>query len=203
MSVASSLLADCFPNHGSFTWFGMDAMLHFRFTSTRMNFGFSDIGRALLFWQRRVIAGRRQGERLGPERYHELKYEDLIANTESTLLELSAFLQLEFQPEMLRYHERVDEVLKGMPTPQEDHPNLRRAPVMGLRDWRRDLATSDLDLADALVGPTLGLFGYERTESAPSGRIWSRALRLRAEANLLRARKALKTRVAPAPLLKS
>ena len=108
--------------------------------SSGMRFAPTDIGRALLFWERRVVAGRRQGRKLGMHRYREVRYEDLIEDPEATLRGLSAFLELEYQPDMLRYHERVDEVLSGVPG-QQHHRHLAQAPVKGLRDWRRDLSS--------------------------------------------------------------
>lgn len=59
------------------------------------------IGRA---WSWYVTTGRRTGRRLGPEAYHELHYEDLVAEPERALRGVCAFLGEDFEPAMLEYH---------------------------------------------------------------------------------------------------
>jgi hypothetical protein len=162
--------------------------------SAGMGLGLSDMGHALLFWERRVLVGRRQGRRLGAPRYREVRYEDLIMNPESVLRALSRFLELDYQADMLEYHARAEEVLKGVPS-HENHKHLRHAPTIGVRDWRRDLSPSDMELADVLVGSTLERFGYERTHTTLWTHLRADALRLRVEADLRRASKSVKTRM--------
>jgi hypothetical protein len=53
-------------------------------------------------WRDTVGAARRDGLRLGPERYHELRYESLVQHPEAVLRELCAFLGERFDPAMLR-----------------------------------------------------------------------------------------------------
>jgi hypothetical protein len=162
--------------------------------SAARGFGVTDLAGALIFWERRVITGRRQGGRLGRRRYREVRYEDLISDPEAVLRDICSFVQLDYQPRMLKYYDRVDEILVGVPGHQH-HRRLRQAPVSGLRDWRRDLAASDIGLADALVGPTLASLGYERSAMLAPFRTKARARRLRMDADIRHAARALKTRV--------
>jgi hypothetical protein len=161
---------------------------------TAVGFGLPDLASALLFWERRVITGRRQGERLGSSRYREVRYEDLTSNPEAVLRDICSFVQLDYRPEMLSYYNRVDEILVGVPG-HEHHRRLRQAPVTGLIDWRRDFSASDIEFADALVGPILGSLGYERSTSPTPIRSKARARRLRLDADIRHVARALKSRV--------
>lgn len=158
-----------------------------------IGFGIPDVGHALLFWEQRVAAGRRQGRRLGPGRYREVHYEALLEDPGSTLRDLCEFLDLDYQPSMLSFHERVEEVLKGVPG-HEHHRGLARPASKGLRDWRKDMPKEELHLAEALVGATLQAFGYERLDSRPPVPTRLRALRLRVDQGRRRARKFVRTR---------
>jgi hypothetical protein len=157
-------------------------------------FGLPDLASALLFWERRVITGRKQGERLGSSRYREVRYEDLTSDPEGVLRDVCAFVELDYQPEMLGYYNRVDEILVGVPGHQH-HRRLRQAPVTGLRDWRRDLSASDIGFADALVGPVLGSLGYERSTIPATIRSKTWARRVRIDADVRHVAGALKSRV--------
>ncbi|HEX5649880.1 MAG TPA: sulfotransferase [Steroidobacteraceae bacterium] len=53
-------------------------------------------------WKKVVTMGRRQGQRLGPARYLEVRYEDLTAEPERSLRRICRFLGLEFHPAVLR-----------------------------------------------------------------------------------------------------
>ena len=79
-----------------------------------MSFGPDRFAEAVLFWQRRVEQGLAGGAALGPERYREIRYEALVADPEAVLRDLCPFLGLEYSAEMLRYHERADDLLDGL-----------------------------------------------------------------------------------------
>lgn len=119
------------------------------------------LGQAALYWDRFVRAGRAAGARLGPERYREVRYEDLVAEPERVLADLCAFVGLPFDEHMLRYHERADRLVPTL-SHQESHRNLYKPPTRGLRDWRRDLSPRDVAVFEALAGDLLDELGYER-----------------------------------------
>jgi hypothetical protein len=58
-------------------------------------------------WKQAIRIGRRQGARLGPERYMELSYEELTGDAESGLHRVSDFLGLTFHPAMLEAGTRM------------------------------------------------------------------------------------------------
>ncbi|QDX82040.1 hypothetical protein B9N43_12760 [Denitratisoma sp. DHT3] len=71
-----------------------------------------DIADAARFWRRRILAARQAG--LAPERYLEVRYEDLLRTPEDVLRRVCRLIDLDFDPAMLNYHrgaaERLAEV---------------------------------------------------------------------------------------------
>jgi hypothetical protein len=63
-------------------------------------------------WRKRVAKSREDAAEV--EHYIEVRYEDLIADTEGVLRRVCAHVELEFDPMMLRYHERAEERLQEM-----------------------------------------------------------------------------------------
>jgi hypothetical protein len=145
-------------------------------------------------WRREVRAARRFG-RTHP--YLELRYEDLVAEPESRLREVCAFLGLEYEPGMLEYHRRED------PSLYADHPRLAQPPVRDARSWRKEMPPAEAELFEALAGDLLAELGYERAHPRPgrSGRaaleraayaarlaLWSKVLPLVRKSPFWRAR---------------
>lgn len=66
-----------------------------------------DAGKAARYWAAGVRAGRaaRQNPSLAP-RYHELRYEDIVANPVPTLQDLFEFLEEPWDPAVLAFHEK-------------------------------------------------------------------------------------------------
>lgn len=125
------------------------------------DFEVKTLGQAALYWDRFVRTGRASGARLGPGRYREVRYEELVAEPERVLADLCAFIGLPFDDGMLRYHERADRLVPTL-SHNESHRNLYKPPTRGLRDWRRDLAPRDIAVFEALAGDLLDELGYER-----------------------------------------
>lgn len=112
-----------------------------------------------LLWRQMVRAGRETGRTLGADRYTEVRLEDLIASTESSLRRLCSFLGLDFDEAMLSYHETATErVPEGQ---RRVHPDINKPPTSGLRDWKKGLAPADVVAIEGLLRPTLVAFGYE------------------------------------------
>ena len=110
-----------------------------------------------LSWRWMVTTGRRDGAALGPARYHEVHYEELVERAEEPLRRIARFLAIPFASEMLRYHEGK----------VRDHPGLTAKqawlpPTPGLRDWRVQMRRRDLELFEAIAGDLLSDLGYER-----------------------------------------
>lgn len=124
--------------------------------------GPSTIEEAALEWKQRVSAGRRAGENLKPGRYVELRYEELVADPESTLRPVCDVLGLPFDDGMLHYFDRVDRILDPEYHPQH-HKRIALPPTGKLRDWRTQMTSRDAARFEAIAGPLLSGLGYERT----------------------------------------
>jgi Sulfotransferase family len=112
-------------------------------------------------WRRGVEKGRRAGRHLGPSRYMEMRYEDLVKDPEEAARSLCRFIGLSFDPAMLRYHERANEIIRPTQHPGS-HGRIHLPPTTGLRDWRVQMRARDVETFDALAGGLLEELGYER-----------------------------------------
>jgi hypothetical protein len=142
---------------------------------------------AALRWRRWVRRGRAAGRGLGPNRYLEVRYEDLAADPEATLRRIGGFLGLPYDAAMLRYFERANEVIEGTRRPH-NFERLHLPPTPGLRDWRRELTPRERAVFEVLAGDLLADLGYEVEEGPPGAAVRVRA---RAGAALAEARRAL------------
>jgi hypothetical protein len=124
-----------------------------------------------IFWRRGVEKGRRAGGRLGSERYCEVLYENLVTDPEAVARSVCDFLELRFDPLMLRYHERASEIVRSTPHPRS-HSRVHLPPTKGLRDWRSQMSRKDVALFDVLAGELLQDLGYERARDRHSLGEW-------------------------------
>lgn len=152
-------------------------------------FGPQSIGEVATYWKRNVERGRTAGQALGPGRYTELRYEDLLDDFEPEITRLVEFLGLAPDTAVFRYWEQMDEVLANQPV-ADRHRSASKPPAKGMRDWRTELSEDQIGVFEAIAGDTLRSFGYETI-----GRISSRA-RITASAEWLAwQRKALQARL--------
>lgn len=105
----------------------------------------------------------------GDPRYYELKYEDLVTETEATLRGLFEFLQLEWEPAVMNFHEVQSssrDPVKFAQNPEATKP-LQSSSI---GRWRKDLSQDDLAYVLRECGPLLRTLGYleEGDPAAPS-----------------------------------
>lgn len=134
-----------------------------------VSFGPHNVAEAAIYWRRRVRSGRRAGRNLGLRRYCEVRYDDLVDEPERVLRRLCSFVDLSFDPAMLRYFERPQDSVVATGIPQA-HQRLLLPPTAGLRQWRDEMPTPALRIFETLAGDALVQFGYERALPAPSPR---------------------------------
>jgi hypothetical protein len=116
-------------------------------------------------WRHRVSRGHAEGAALGPDRYLEVRYEDLVADSEHALRRIIDFLLLPWDDAVLRYAERgLTRVPEGS---QAIHGNVGKAPTR-TRDWREQMSPEDLEVVEAIAGDVLSEMGYERAVGEPS-----------------------------------
>lgn len=156
--------------------------------------GPSSVGESALYWRSRVSRGHAAGEAIGPDRYLEASYEDLVSQTESVVRRICTFLSLPYDPEMLEYHESAKTLVTKSHQP-EAFKALLLPPTSGLRDWSTEMSERDVALFEHIAGDLLEDLGYRRQASSKA---WSTRLRAgSAEARWggRRARAALKSRI--------
>ncbi len=156
---------------------GRDAALSFLAMKRRPRFNWARPRGLLSFaaqWRRELEAARRFGARLGSGRYRELRYEDLVADPERELRAVCDFLGLAFEPALLEYHRDVDA------SSLLDHPLLSQPPGAGRSDWRAQLEAAQQARFEAVAGPLLDAYRYERRFPSPSAGALARAAAERA-----------------------
>ena len=113
-------------------------------------------------WRTEVEAARAFGRDRVDGRYHEVRYEDLVAEPETRLREACEFLALDFDPAMLDYHH--DARAESL----RDHPRLAEPPTVGVRRWSDQMEARDVECFEAIAGELLADLGYERAYPQPS-----------------------------------
>jgi hypothetical protein len=124
-------------------------------------------------WKRRIDRARRQAPHLA--HYLEVHYEDLISDTEGVLRQVCEFIELEFDPVMLSYHERAEERLaekaRDLSRPWgtvsaesrvESHKLASEPPRQDrIARWKTLMSESDRREYEAIAGEALASVGYE------------------------------------------
>ena len=128
-------------------------------------FGTSTV-KAIRLWRSRVRAAREAGRALGVDRYREIRYEDLLADPDSTLRGICSFIDIPFSALMLCHSEHAARMLAGMPDRQH-HLNVVLPLTSELRDWRSQMSPHVVRACDSVAGDMLHELGYE---PGPAGR---------------------------------
>jgi hypothetical protein len=124
-------------------------------------------------WRRRIERSRRISSEL--EHYLEVRFEDLINDSEATLRRICAFVELDYDPAMLTYHESARERLEEMADnlPAEHDKQLRPGtrierkasslkppdPSM-IGKWRERMSADDVAAYESVAGDLLTELGY-------------------------------------------
>lgn len=98
---------------------------------------------------------------LAPGWFHQLRYEDLVADPEAELERLCCFLGEEFDPAML---ETTKAARYAVPSPKtHDHHSRLRIPVdtAAVESWREGLEPDEIGLIEFVAGRRLRSCGYE------------------------------------------
>jgi hypothetical protein len=123
-----------------------------------------------LWWKWDVERGHEAASLLGPDLYHELRYERLVSEPAQELAKLCAFLGLPYDEAMLGFHEGRTKTRPGLDAKKAWLPI-----TPGLRDWRTEMAAADVENFEAAVGGFLDDLGYERAFPNPSSEAMERA----------------------------
>lgn len=156
--------------------------------------GPSSVAEGAMYWRSRVGRGRKAGLDLGPDRYLEVRYEDLVADTEPEVRRVCEFLGLPWEPGMLRYHEKASKFVADSHEP-DAFRNVARPPTKGTRDWSDVMSDKDIAVFEAIAGDLLRDLGYETRSSGNSLQALIRASWERIKWSSKRARAFLSSRV--------
>jgi Sulfotransferase family len=131
-------------------------------------------------WRNRIEKARSDGPHLGE--YLEIRYEDLVTDTEPALRKVCDLIELEFDPVMLRYHEtaadRLAEMAGAMPArdgrPERDAGERLKAHALATKPptqerievWREDMNAEDQAEFERVAGELLDDLGYARAPSS-------------------------------------
>lgn len=131
---------------------------------SHVDFGPKNIARAARLWRRRVGAGVRDGRALGPDRYIEIRNEDLATNAENEIRKICDFLGLGFDPLMLDAEERA----KGEIAKVTHHHTPEASGRKHYSIWQEEMKPRDIEVFEVVAGETLSALGYERRYPVPS-----------------------------------
>jgi hypothetical protein len=128
-------------------------------------------------WVKRIRKSREQAQSLKGARYVEARYEDLVREPEPTLRRICEFIELDWDPGVLSYHERAADRLaemagelraEGSHATQEagyrvqNHAPTTKPPDPSKLDkWRREMSPEDLAAYESVGGEMLRELGYE------------------------------------------
>jgi Sulfotransferase family len=146
--------------------------------------GRRSVGDVALEWKAQIERGQRDGGILGPQRYREVRYEELVDDPGRVVRSLCEFVELAFDPRMLTYYERAEAIV-GLPETAPFDRNIYLPPTKGLRDWRHQMRRGDLEIFETIAGNLLQRLGYERA-------VPSVTVRMRRRADVVRALAAAK-----------
>ena len=114
-------------------------------------------------WRTEVRRARELGRQVGPSRYLEVRYEDLVSDTEGVVRSICEFARLPFAPQMLEFAGAVDVSAKP------HHQRLLQPPTRGVRDWRTQMSADDVHAFEVIAGDLLTDLGYELRGSVSAG----------------------------------
>jgi hypothetical protein len=126
-----------------------------------------------LWWKHKVGLGRQAGQSLGQDLYYEIRYESLVTHPTEECAKLCSFLGVPYDEVMLRFHEGRTKSDPGL-----DAKRAWRPITPGLRDWKTQMGTEDIERFEAAAGDLLDQLGYPRAVPHPRADIMNRAARI-------------------------
>ena len=130
-------------------------------------FGPKTIPTAARRWVYFVTGIRALRDEMGSGRYVEVRYEDLLAEPETTMATVLRTIGEPFDPAMLDFHRRARPVGTD---PVNDRNIQRPLQAANSGKWAGALTTRQLEVLESLAGPTLDACGYPRaTNARPMG----------------------------------
>jgi hypothetical protein len=130
---------------------------------------------AAVWWEWLVRLGRQDGNPLGPNLYHEVRYESLVSEPAKACQKLCSFLGLPYDDAMLHFHKGREKAGSDLDAKGAWLPVTR-----GLRDWRSEMPAEEVERFEAAAGDLLDEVDYPRAFPHPSRGALERAREIRA-----------------------
>ena len=134
-------------------------------------------------WRNRILNAREDAKGLG--HYLEIRYEDLVIDTESTLRRVAELVELPWDPAMLTYYERAPERLaemaRDLPATEKKlsrsgdermraHALAAEPPTADrIATWKERMSDDDRVAFESVAGDLLAELGYEVSSGQTSG----------------------------------
>lgn len=149
----------------------------------RMNWGPETYAESAKLWRNRIRKARKMAPSI--DHYTEVRFEELVADTEGVLRRVCEFIELDFDPVMLDYHERAEGRLaeKARVLPRKNRPDqtaearmdshkLAKEPPRSDRVgmWRERMTPEEVAEYEAVAGDMLVELGYELGSDAGAER---------------------------------
>ena len=115
-----------------------------------------------LYWEWIVRQGQSRGKKLGPSRYVEVRFEDLVASPAGTLNRLSSFVGQELDYERIRRSG-----VGSVGAPNSSFPETGSGTFNPVGRWKEQMSTQELVLLEALTGGFLKELGYPLVHEEP------------------------------------
>ncbi len=126
----------------------------------KLSWGPNDIIRAAEWWSNHVWVVRRMGAILGPKRYIEIKYENLVHHSEDELKRICDFIGEDYSPAMLDFHKRAENAIPE--SKRALHYNTNAPPKTSrVYAWKKEMRESDQMLFNRHATTMLTELGYE------------------------------------------
>lgn len=110
-----------------------------------------NIYRTVYNWKKLVQQARKDGSAAGPDRYLEIKYEDLTESPETHMQHICSFLEVPFDRRVL---------FSNMPMYLGENEKLKKI-VKNSEKWRKAFSKKQIKKLEIIAGVTLGNFGYD------------------------------------------
>jgi len=126
----------------------------------KMTWGPCNVKQAAEWWSEHVRLGYCAGRMLPVEQYMEVRYEDLVLDTEKQLKRLCHFIDEEFEADMLEYYKTSSKYIPKSLLNQ--HYNADVPPAKNrVYAWKNSMSQVDVKIFEQIAEPVLREFGYE------------------------------------------
>lgn len=140
---------------------GRDVALSMLRSYRGSKFFYIDVCYAAHSWKRRVRQARSYGKTLGIDRYHEIRYEELVANPTEVLSAICNFLGEAYEPSMAEPYKEAKAHFhsKGI------HAATRQPlTTKSVGRWQSEMSEADQRLFQAIASDLMNELGYQTTE---------------------------------------